>query len=112
MQKYIYFHSEALQREFDNQFNKFAVTLLNSEEIVGHLSRQYSRIAWYFLARGGSISVEASSHRRYCKQLSGGMEIPRQVTFTCSRKATLNRLKALLKVLVYANLWHGVQMFS
>ena len=29
-----------------------------------------------------------------------------------SRKATLNRLKAFLEVLIYANLRHGVQMFS
>ena len=36
--------------------------------MVGHLTREYSRIAWYFLARGGSISVEASGHRRHCKQ--------------------------------------------
>ena len=57
-------------------------------------------------------SVEASSHRRYCKQLCGRMEIHCWVTFACSRKATLNRLKALLKVLIYANLRHGVQMFS
>ena len=82
--------------------------------MVGHLTREYSRIAWYFLARGGSISVEASSHRQHCKQLCGGMEIPCWVTFTCSRKATLNwlKLKALLKVVIYANLQHGVQMFS
>ena len=78
----------------------------------GHLPREYSRIAWYFLARGGSISVESSCHRQQCKQLCGRMEIPCRVTFTFSRKATLNRLKALSKVLIYANLWHGVQMFS
>ena len=40
------------------------------------------------------------------------MEIPCWVTFTCSREATLNRLKDLLKVLIYANLRQGVQMFS
>ena len=80
--------------------------------MVGHLTREYSRIAWYFLTRGGSISVEANSHHQHCKRLCGGMEIPCWVTFTCSRKATLNWLKALLKVVIYANVWHGVQMFS
>ena len=76
------------RREFDNRFDKFAVKVLNGEETVG--------IAWYFLARGGSISVEVSGHRRHCKQLCGGMEIPCRVKFTCSRKAMLNRLKDLL----------------
>ena len=78
----------------------------------GHSPQECSRIAWYFLAHGGSISVESSSHRRQCKQLCGRMEIPCQVTFTFSRKATLNLVKALSKVLIYANLWHGLQMFS
>ena len=71
-------HKEKLlaQIEFDNQFDKFAVKVLNGEETVGHLPREYSRIAWYFLARGGSISVEVSGHCLHCKQLCGGMEIP------------------------------------
>ena len=44
-------------------FNTFAVTLVNSEEMVGHLTREYSRIAWYFLARGGSISRQCRSEQ-------------------------------------------------
>ena len=91
---FIKYHFQALRREFDNQFNTFAVKLLNSEEMVGHLPAEYSRIAWYFHARGGSISVEVSSHCRHCKQLCDGMEIPCQVTFTCSSKTMLNRSKA------------------
>ena len=82
-------------KEFDNRFDKFAVKVSNGKETVSHLPREYSRIAWYFLARGGLISVEVSGHRRHCKQLCGGMEIPCQVKFTCSRKAMLNRLKDL-----------------
>ena len=42
------------RREFDNRFDKFAVKVLNGEETVGHLLREYSRIARYFLAHGGS----------------------------------------------------------
>ena len=78
----------------------------------GHLPREYSRIAWYFLARGGSISVESSSHRRQYKQLCGGLEIPCWVTFTLSRKAMLNQLKALLKVLIYAKFMAWCPDFS
>ena len=59
------------RREFDNRFDKFAVKVLNGKETVGHFPREYSRIAWYFLARGGLISVEVSGHRRHCKQLCG-----------------------------------------
>ena len=76
MQTYIYFHSQALRREFDNQFNKFAVKLLNSEEMVGHSPREYSRVAWYFHTSGGLISVEVSGHCWHYKQRCDGMEIP------------------------------------
>ena len=96
MQKDIHFNSQALRREFGNQFNKFAVKLLNSKEMVSHLPRKYSRIAWYFLAHGGSISVEVSGHCQHYKQVCDRMEIPCRVTFTCSRKAMLNWLKVLL----------------
>ena len=38
MQKDIYCHSQALRKEFDNQFNKFAIKLLNGKEMVGHFN--------------------------------------------------------------------------
>ena len=69
------------RRGFDNHFDKFAVKVLNSEETAGHLPREYSRIAWYFLARGGLISVKVSGHRRHCKQLFwwNGDSLPSEV---------------------------------
>ena len=87
----------ACDREFNNCFDKFAVKVVTKGETVGHLPREFLKRAWYFLARGGSISVEVTGCRQRCKQLCGGMEIPCVVTFSCSRKATLNRLKDLLK---------------
>ena len=63
MQKGIYFPSQVLQRNFNNHFNKFAVKLLNGEEMVSHLPHEYLRIACYFLARGGTIPVEVSGHQ-------------------------------------------------
>ena len=70
-----------MQQHLANVCERFAFSL-----VTRHL------IAWYFLVRGGSISVEASGHRRHCKQLCGAMEIPCRVKFTCSGKAMLNRL--------------------
>ena len=81
-----HFHSQALRREFDNQVNKFAIKLLNGEEMVGHSPLEYSRIACYFFARGGLISVEVSGHCRRWPLLSD---------ISSSRKAMLNELKAL-----------------
>ena len=47
-------------------------------ETVSHLPCKFSRIAWYFLAHSGEISVEVIGPKQHCKQLCGGMEIPCQ----------------------------------
>ena len=88
----------ACEREFYSCFDKFVVKVVNKGETLGHLPCEFSKIAWYFLARGGLISVEVkvTGRPQRCKQLCGGMEIPRVVTLSCSRKATLNHLKDLL----------------
>ena len=70
--------------------------IISDDGRLDHAILECSRIAWYFLARGGSITLEVTGRRRHCKQLCGGMEIPCCVRFSCSRKATINRLKDLL----------------
>ena len=45
--------------------------VVKGDETVSHLPCKFSRIASYFLARGGEISVEEFSRRR-----CGGMEVP------------------------------------
>jgi len=85
------------EQEFDNVMDKFAVKVTKNSETVGHLPCEYSRICWYFLARGGKTRVEVTGRRRHCKQLCGGMEIPCRLVFSCSSKAKLNRLKELLE---------------
>ena len=58
-----------------NQFDKFAIKVLNGEQTVDHLPREYSRIAWYFLARGGSIidhyaiKVSIHGHSQHLSQM-------------------------------------------
>ena len=76
--------------------DKHAVKVVRGIETGGHLPREFSRIAWYFLGRSGEISVEVIGRRRHCKQLCGGMEIPCQLKFTCTNKLQMRRLKELL----------------
>ena len=85
------------EQELDNAVDKFAEKVVKDNETVGHLPREYSRILWYFIARGRKICVEVTGQRRHCKQLCGGMEIPCRLVFTCSSKAKINRLKELLQ---------------
>ena len=84
------------KQEFNNPMDKHAVKVVKGDETVGHLPREFSRIAWYFLGRSGEISVEVIGRRRHCKQLCGGMEILCQLEFNCSSKEQMKRLKELL----------------
>ena len=52
-------------QELDNEVDKFAVKVVKNNEIVDHLPREYSRILWYFIARGGKICVEVTGRRRH-----------------------------------------------
>ena len=92
------------KREFNNPMDKHAV---KDDETVGHLPREFSRIAWYFLARSEEISVEVIGRS---KQLCGGMEIPCQLEFNCSNKTRMKRLKELLasKIITFTYLYSSV----
>ena len=57
------------KRELNSPMDKHAVKVVKGDETVGHLPRKFSRMAWYFLARSGQISVIG---RKRC----GGMEAP------------------------------------
>ena len=76
------------KREFNNTMDKHAVKVVKGDETVGHLPRKCSRIAWYFLARSGEISVEVIGRRR--------MEVPWQLEFNFSNKVQMKLLKELL----------------
>ena len=49
--------------EFDNPMDKHAVKVVLGNKTVSHLPRELSRIAWYFLARSGEISVKVIGRR-------------------------------------------------
>ena len=86
-----------LNKELDIAVDKCAEKVVKDNKTVGHLPREYSRILWYFIARGGKIRMEVTGRRRHCKQLCRGMEIPCRLVFTSSRKAKINLLKELLE---------------
>ena len=44
------------KREPDNHSDRYAVAVIRSETIVGHLPRKMSKLSSLFLIRGGSIN--------------------------------------------------------
>jgi len=47
-----------------NHYDRFAVVVLRGDSAVGHIPRESSRVAWYFLRHGGEITCEITGRRR------------------------------------------------
>ena len=64
-------HGQILQcaRERSNRFNPFAVSVVHSEEIVGHVPRRISAVCALFLQHHGSIRCEVTGDRRHSSNL-------------------------------------------
>ena len=78
-----------------NHHDRFAVAVLQGEYAVGHLPRESSRVAWYFLRHGGEITCEISGRRRRSDD-GKGLEVPCVYTFLGKPKMIKKVLKLLL----------------
>ena len=76
------------KRDFNNPMDKHAVKVVKGDEMVGHLSRNFSQIAQYFLARSGEIGFEMIGHKQ-----CGGLEVSCQLEFNCSNESTNETLE-------------------
>ena len=85
------------QREIANVADPFAVAVIKSGAIVGHVPRRISSICSVFLRRNGSIMCRVTGSRRFSVDLvQGGLEIPCTLVFEGS--STLSaKAKALIE---------------
>jgi hypothetical protein len=81
-----------VQREPENEHDHRAVCVLKSDTIVGHIPREFSRIFWFFLGRGGRISCEVTGRRKHGK----GLEVPCVYTIT-GREKMIMKMKGMLR---------------
>ena len=85
------------QREPTNSTNRYAVAVIKSAEIIGHLPRKLSNICSLFLRRGGSIRSTVTRLMRYSSDLlQGGLEIPCTLLFAGDARE-VKKQKNLLK---------------
>ena len=59
----------------------FAVAVLQGEYAMGHIPRESSSVAWYFLRHGGQITCEITGRRRRSDVDSKGLGVPCVYTF-------------------------------
>ena len=84
------------RREPTNLSGRYAVAALKDRVTVGHLPRKFSKIFLLFIRCGGSITCQATGHRRYSRDLAqGGIEIPCELTLRGTKK-DIKKFRALV----------------
>ena len=73
-----------------NEHDRFAVAIMKDENTVGHIPREISKVAWYFLQHGGEITCEISGRRGPVF-----LEVPCTYTKSENGQATCETLKSL-----------------
>ena len=81
-----------VQQEPENAHDRRAVCILKSSTIVGHVPRELSRVFWFFLSHGGTISYEITGRRK----LGKGLEVPCLYNFTGSERI-VTKMKGILQ---------------
>jgi len=67
-----------------NHYDRFAVVVLQGDSAVGHIPRESSRVAWYFLrhGHGEEVTCEITGIRRRSDVDAKGLEFPCVWTWT------------------------------
>ena len=75
------------RREPRNPKDRYAVSVVKNDTIIGHLPRKVSKVCSLFLRRGGRIQCRVSGSRQFSADLpQGGLEIPCTLVFQSSSK--------------------------
>ena len=80
--------------ESGNEHDRFAVAFTKDDNAVGHLPREISKVAWYFLHHGGEITCEITGRRKRSGVPGKGLEVPCTYTYLGSPKM----IKKLVKL--------------
>ena len=80
-----------------NLHDPFAVKVLKTDKIVGHLPKRISSTCSIFLRKGGLITSTVNRERRYSRDLTqGGLEIPCLLMFEIDDESLISKIKKML----------------
>ena len=79
-----------LQHELNNAYDRYAVTIIKKDEIVGRVPRELARQFSRFLLEGGSIVCAITGKRRKGK----GLEVPCRYDLTGSPTSVKKLVKS------------------
>ena len=60
----------------DNRFDRYTVAVIVSDNVVGHVPREISKIVYYFLKNGGEVKGVVTGKRQRSAVHMKGLEVP------------------------------------
>lgn len=82
-------------QEPSNPEDKYAVSIVKNDTVVGHIPRELSKTCWYFIQRDGEILCTVTGNRQRSNLMEGGLEIPCIYTFR-GKKKLVDKLKSIM----------------
>jgi hypothetical protein len=83
-----------LAHEKDNKSDKFAIAVRKNGKVVGHAPRENAKIMYFYLKRGGHISVTVTG-TKVNRGEGVGIEVPGTYKFVGTEKDTKGLAKLL-----------------
>ena len=74
--------------------DRYAIAIISNNQTVGHVPKFLSKLTFFFLKHGGTLTVKVTGERRYSFDLAqGGMEIPAEFIYKSEMKELSDQMK-------------------
>ena len=74
--------------------DKYAIAIISNNQTVGHVPKFLSKLAFFFLKHGATLTVKVTGERRYSFDLpQRGMEIPVEFIYKSEKKELIDQMK-------------------
>ena len=74
--------------------DRYAIAIISNNQTVGHVPNFLSKLTFFFLKHGGTLTVKVTGERRYSFDLpQGGMEIPAEFIYKSEKKELSDQMK-------------------
>ena len=74
--------------------DRYAIAIISNNQTVGHVPKFLSKLTFFFLKHGGTLTVKVTGERRYSFDLAqGGMEIPVEFIYNSEKKELSDQMK-------------------
>ena len=74
--------------------DKYAIVIISNNQTVGHVPKFLSKLTFFFLKQGATLTVKVTGERRYSFDLpQRGMEIPAEFIYKSEKKELIDQMK-------------------